>query len=460
MNHDSASKLPSGRYWNEYLETLPREKLDAYHLKRLQGIVKYAYDYSPFYRRHYDQAGVKPEDIRTLDDFLEKIPAVDKPDLIAAQAVSPPYGDLISRFPDDTAKQFFMSSGSTGVPLQAPYSDYESLRCSEHVSVMCWAVGVRPGDTMYLAFNFGIFVAMWMAYRAAARMGVHVISGGGVDTKTRLKQIRDLKPTMLFATPTYALHMAEVAWEMGVDLPASSVKFIFASGEPGANIPSTRSAIEDAWGAKVYEFYGSTETGAMGQGCPVQGGMHTFEQDLHSLVLDESGRPAPEGGRGEHVVTSYLMTTQPIIKYKTHDVVEARYGTCECGRTWKYLVGGVLGRTDNMITIKGVNVFPAAVEALLGLAGGVSEHFEMHVWRESGLDQLRVRVEASKSLADSAYSVTAARAQEILRDKIRVGIPVEVLPPGSLPRYELKARRFFDHRRTGSTPPPWSGAKS
>ena len=445
--------VPSSNYWNEHLETMPRHRLDEYHLKRVQAMLKYAYEYSPFYRRHYDRAGVRPEDIKTLDDFLQKVPPVDKPDLIAAQAAEPPYGDLLARFPDDTTHQFFMSSGSTGVPLQVPYSNFESMRCAEHVAVMCWAVGVRPGDTMYLAFNFGIFVAFWMAYLAAQRMGVHVVSGGGVDTRTRIKQIRDFKPTMLFATPTYALHMAEVAKEMDIDLRKSSVKYIFASGEPGANIPSTRSAIEDAWNARVYEFYGSSETGAMGQGCNIQGGMHAYEQDLYSLVLDQDGQPVPNGSRGEHVVTSYLMTTQPIIKYRTHDVVEVHYGGCPCGRSWNYFQGGVLGRTDNMITIKGVNVFPAAVEALLGQTGGTSEHYEMHVWKNKGLDELLVRVEAHKSLADSAYAVTAARAQDILKDRIRVGIPVEVLPPGSLPRYELKAKRFFDHRKAGTMPP-------
>ena len=444
---------PCSSYWNEYLETMPREELDALHLRRIRSVMKYAYDRSPMYRKFYDGAGVRPEDIRTLGDFIEKVPCVDKADLQAAQAVNPPYGDLLAHFPKEATSQFYMTSGSTGTPLQVPYSNLEMMRCAEHVAVMCWSVGVRPGDTMYLAFNFGIFVAMWMAYHAAFRMGVHVVSGGGADTRTRIKQVQDFKPTMLFATPTYALHMAEVAREQGVDMSSSSVKYIFVSGEPGGNIPSTRSAIEAAWGAKVYEYYGASETGALGQGCQVQGRMHTFEQDLFSLVLDGQGRPVADGKVGEHTVTSYIMLTQPIIKYKTHDLVEIHYGGCECGRTWKYLQGGVLGRTDNMITVKGVNVFPAAVEALLGDVKGTSEHFEMHVWREKGLDELLVRVEASRGLDQSCYGETCARAQELLRHRVRVRIPVEVLPPGSLPRYELKAKRFFDHRKAGTAPP-------
>lgn len=441
------------QYWNEYLETMPREVLDQHHLRRIQALLRYAYDRSPMYRKLYDRAGVRPEDVRSLRDFVEKVPCVDKADLLAAQAVNPPYGELLADFQEDMTHQFYMTSGSTGVPLQVPYNSFEMMRSAEHVAIMCWAVGVRPGDSMYLAFNFGIFVAMWMAYHAAFRMGVHVVSGGGVDTKTRIKQIKDFKPTLLFATPTYALHLAEVAREQGEDLSSSSVKNIFVSGEPGGSIPSTRTAIENAWGAKVYEYYGASETGAMGQGCTVQGRMHTFEQDLYSLVLDDREKPVADGQVGEHVATSYIMLTQPVIKYKTHDLVEVHYGGCECGRTWKYLQGGILGRTDNMITIKGVNVFPAAVEALLGEIRGTSEHFEMHVWREKGLDEILVRVEASLDLDRSCYGETEASAQDLLRHRARVRIPVEVLHPGALPRYELKARRFFDHRKTGTRPP-------
>lgn len=457
----NAKPCPSNNssYWNEFLQTMPREQLDQYHLRRIQSLIKYAYEHVPMYRRIYDNVGVKPEDVRSLDDFLQKVPAVDKPDLIAAQAVNPPYGDLMAPIRLDESKQVFMSSGSTGVPLQVPYHNYQMLRCGEHVAAMCWDVGVRPGQSMYLAFNFGIFTAFWIAYVAAFRLGVHVISGGGVDTRTRIKQINDFKPDMLFATPTYALHLAEVAREMGIDLSVSSVKYIFASGEPGANIPSTRSAIEAAWGAKVYEFYGSSETGALAQGCRVQGGMHAFEMDCYSQVLGEDGMPVPDGKVGEHVVTCYQTLTQPLIKYKTHDLVEMHYGGCPCGSTWSYFKGGVLGRTDNMITIKGVNVFPSAVEALLAEAGGVSEHYEMHVWRDKGLDEILVRVEAAKDLPESAYAEKQTRAREILKDSVRVGIPVEVLPPGSLPRYELKAKRFFDHRKTGTTPPVITRAK-
>jgi phenylacetate-CoA ligase len=434
------------RYWNEYLETMPREALDAYHLRRIRSLIKYAYETTPMYRKLYDQARVRPEDIRSLEDFVERVPTIDKPDLLAAQAVCPPHGDLLARAKEEAARQVFMTSGSTGVPLQVPYHEYQILRNAEHVASLCWAVGVRPGDSMYLAFNFGIFTAFWVAYVAAFRLGTYLISGGGVDTRTRIRQVLELKPTVLFSTPTYALHMAEVAREQGVDLASSTVRYVLVAGEPGGNIPSTRGAIEAAWGAKVYEFYGTSEAGALAQGCPVQGRMHVFEQEVFSLVLDEKGKPVANGQTGENVVTSYCQLTQPIIKFRTHDLVEVHYEPCECGRTWMYFQGGVLGRSDNMITVRGVNVFPAAVEALLAEVEGTSEHYELHVWREKGLDQLLVKVEAERQVAPSAYDAVAARAQELLHHRVRVRIPVEVLPPGSLPRYELKAKRFFDHR--------------
>lgn len=438
-------EVEAQRFWNPYTQTMPRAELDRLHLKKLKALIEYAYERSPMYRSLLDRHKVRPEQIRTMDDFVKRLPFTDKKDVLEAQATSPPFGDALA-IPEDFFLQRFATSGSTGVPLHIPLTYYSSVLWGESWLYILWGIGLRPRHSFYFPFHWGIFAAFWSAYMGVRRLGGTVISGGGLDSKARIQQILQYRPDAIFATPTYMLYLGEVAREMGVDLRKTSVSYVIVAGEPGGSLPATRQAMEETWGAKAYELYGIAELGPTNPGCPMQGGVHLCEEWYHALVVDESGNPVPYGEVGEHIVTSYIQHGQPLIKYRTHDLVRWTDEPCGCGTTWLYYPGGVLGRTDHMIIIKGVNVYPSAVEALLHKVGGLSEHYELHVGREAANDFVTVKVEAKPETSTDRYAALKREAEGILKSTIGVTIGVEIQASGTLPRYELKAKRFFDHR--------------
>ena len=227
-----ASAQAKAAFWNEYTETMPREQLDALHLQRLQALVDYAYESSAFYRRKFDACGLKPGDIRTLDDFKRKVPLTDKSEFVDLQLEAPPYGPTLA-MPYEFVAHHCETSGTTGKPLAIPYSMYDTVRYGESWVYGFWALGIRPADTFYFAFGWGNFAGFWSAYWGARRLGCRVISGGGLDTKGHIQAIMRMRPTVLISTPTFALRMAAVAEEMGVDLSQSSIKFTYHAGEPG-----------------------------------------------------------------------------------------------------------------------------------------------------------------------------------------------------------------------------------
>jgi phenylacetate-CoA ligase len=436
------------RFWNPYTQTLPRAALDRLHLQKLQALIRYAYARSPMYRRLLDRARVRPADIRTMDDFERRLPVIDKREILEAQAVSPPFGDALA-VPEDFFLHRFQTSGSTGAPLHIPLTYYDSLLYGESWVYLYWAIGLRPRHAFYFPFHWGIFAAFWSAYMAVRRLGGTVISGGGLDSRGRINQLLAYQPDVVLATPTYALYLGEVAREMDVDLRKTAVSAVIVSGEPGGSIPTTRDAIAETWGARVYELYGIAELGPTNPGCPLGDRVHLCEDWYHALVVDRDGRRVGDGEVGEHIVTSYVQRGQPLIKYRTHDLVRWTQAPCACGTTWTGYPGGVLGRTDHMIIVKGVNVYPTAVEALLHKVTGLSEHYEVHVSRDGSNDAVTVKAEARAEVPEAAYSGLRGEAERVLKGAIGVTIAVEVVKPGGLPRYELKARRFFDHRPAG-----------
>ena len=433
------------RVWNPHMQTLPRPELEKLHLKRLQILIAYAYAKSAMYRKLLDRHKVKPEQIKTMDDFVKRLPFIDKKEILEAQALDPPFGDALA-IDQDFFQQRFATSGSTGAPFHIPLTYYSSVLWGESWVYLYWAIGLRPRHSFYFGFNWGIFAAFWSAYMGVRRLGGTVISGGGLDSKARIQQILQYKPDVLVATPTYALYLGEIAREMGVDLAKTSISFVVVAGEPGGSIPSTRQAMEDLWGAKAYELYGIAELGPTNPGCPLQGGVHLCEDWYHALVVDERGNLAPYGEVGEHILTSYIQHGQPLIKYRSHDLIRWTDQPCGCGTTWTYYPGGVLGRTDAMIIVKGTNVYPSAVEALLHKVPELSEHYELHVDRDEANDFVTVKVEARGETRAEDYAALGRKAESVLKSAIGVTIGVEVQARGTLPRYELKAKRFFDHR--------------
>lgn len=439
-------KAQSSPYWNPYAETMRREELDALHLRKLHALLEYAYRRSPFYRRKFDRAEIRPEEIKTLEDFKRRVPLTDKSEFIDLGQQKPPYGET-GALPLEYLAFHSETSGTTGVPLGVPFTLYDMERYGESWAYGYWAIGIRPGDTFYFAFNWGLFAGFWSAYWGARRLGARVISGGGQSSEGHIRLIQRLKPTVLLATPTYALRLAEVARDMGINAAELGIKYTYHAGEPGpCSIEAMRRQLESSWGAVAGELYGIQEIDAMAPGCPLGKGVHMNELNTFSWSCNpETGEEVAEGEIGENIVTSYVNSAQPLINYRTHDLVQ-RFNSCECGRTWHFLRGVVLGRSDFMVTIKGTNVYQTAVENILGAVPELSSHYELVITREKGLDEMTVRAEPRKEVSSEKYPQLARSIEQRIREALGVRLRVELLAPGSLPRYELKTKRIVDKR--------------
>jgi len=440
------------RHWNAATQTASRERLDALHLQRIRHLVGWAYENSPLHRRLYDDAGVKPADIRTWDDYHHRLPFTDKPDYVADQESSESgFGGIA--LPQQEWQQYFHTTGTTGRFLNEAFGHYEMHKAGSQYCYGLWDHGIRSSDSIYFCFDFGMWIGLWSYYWGARNLGLTIVSGGGASGVQRVRQILERRPTIVCGTPTYLLHLAEIARREGLDVREAGVRMLAGGGEAGFSVPGTRERLRQAWGVEqVYDAYGIGEALFIGQSCAEWGGgVHGIEDVCHSYsVVPESGDPVASGEVGEHVITSYTHFTQPFIKYRTHDLVRIDdrpdHG---CGWTWKHFPGVVLGRADFMVTIRGVNVYPTAVENLVSEVPGLSHHYELHISRVDGMDRMLVRAEANGS---EGCSELAVRLATHLRENVGVRLETDVVASGTLPRYELKTKRIFDTRSASERP--------
>jgi len=433
-------------FWNERMERMSRTELDALHLVKLKKLVAYVAEHSPYYQRKFKERGLKPAHIKSLADYKRLVPLTDKQDFIGFQAERPPYGDTLG-LPFELVAHHVETSGSTGQPLGIPLSAYDTERYGESWTYGFWAHGIRPSDSFYFAFNWGNFAGFWSCYYAARRMGCRVISGGGVDSQGHIKNILRLKPTVLISTPTFALRLAAVAEEMGVDLRDSSIRFTYHAGEPGPfALPAMKRQIDRAWGADSGELLGIAEIEAFAPGCPLRDGVHVNEMSVFTWSMDPAtGAEVPEGEVGENIITSYTNSAQPLLNYRSHDIVRSVSG-CDCGRTWKKLPGVVLGRTDFMVTVRGTNVYQTAVENLLGEHAGVSPFFQLVLEHVDGNDKMTVEFEPEPSIPAEQWPVLARAIGDRIHKALHVRLDITPMKPGQLPRYDLKTKRIIDKR--------------
>jgi phenylacetate-CoA ligase len=436
-------------YWNPYLETLPRENLEKLQLKKFRRIAQWAYDHSKFHKALYDGAGLNPEDIRSMED-VNRVPKVEKSMMRTIQRKDPfPYGDALC-VPLDEVTEFRQTSGTTGNPIYQPdtWRDWEWW--SECWSTLLWAQGYRPHDRVFIPFGYNIFVAFWAGHYACEKIGCETVPGGVLDTKARILKIEELKPTAMMATPTYVLGMADTARDkMGIDPTALGIKRITCAGEPGALIPATKKRMEEAWNAKVFDHAGATEIGAWGFECEAQpGALHINEAMFLTQVEDiETGQLITEPGRrGKLVITALDRIAQPCVRFDSKDIVEFSDRQCECGRTYRLVKGGVIGRADDITKVKGVLLAPSAIEDVVRSIQGFSDEYEVVVEKKGDVDHISLKVELTEEAAPMAAELKA-KLQTELRLKTNLGYEILVHPYGTLPRYEVKAKRFKDLRK-------------
>jgi phenylacetate-CoA ligase len=428
-------------FFDRARETAPPEMLRRWQWERLTAGLGEIWRSNAFWRTRLQAAGIgDPRDIGGWADFA-KIPRLTKAELVADQAAQPPFGTNHTH-PLDRYVRVFQTSGTTGSPIR-----WLETEASWAWWARCWAIvfcgaGLGPGDRLFFPFSFGLFVGFWAGLEGARVLGAMAIPGGGQDSTTRLHAMRELGATALVCTPSYGLHLAEVAAAQGIEPATLGVRTTVHAGEPGAGIPAVRQRLETLWGARAYDHAGMTEVGAYGFECLAQTGLHVNELEFIAEILDpESGQPVASGEIGELTLTNLGRWGAPVLRYRSGDRVRLGAGACACGRTFPRLGGGILGRVDDMLVVRGVNVFPSALEGIVRRFSVVDE-FQIEVFRRGALDEVRLLLEIDGCACPGAdEQATLAGVAEAVRRDLGIRVEVAAVPARTLPRYELKARR-------------------
>lgn len=436
-------------YWNPKNELMPREDLRRLQTEKLRRLCAYARERSPFHRRKFEEAGFRPEQIRDLDD-LRRIPFTTREEWMASQEREPLFGDLMAR-PREQAIRYHLTSGTSGRnPLRVLDSRKDWQWIAECWAAGFWAFGIRPSDTVFFAFSYGSFIGFWGAHYGCEKMGALVLASGNMATDMRVRQIAEMGVTTVCATPTYALRLAQSAAEQGIDLKKCRVDKIITSGEAAGSIPETKRLIEDLWGAKAGDTAGMTELGTI---CIFEcshqpGGLHILEDHYIEEVVDpETGEPVPYGARGERVVTSFGRGMIPVLRYRTKDLVaKVPHTRCRCGRSYDLYEGGILGRVDDMMKIRGTNVYPRAIESIVRTYPEIDE-FQVVVETVEHVDEITLRVELKPGTESAWERLRPKLASDLKEHHEMLRFNVDLAEKGTLPRFELKAKRVVDQRR-------------
>ncbi|MDR6223582.1 phenylacetate--CoA ligase family protein [Methanococcoides alaskense] len=430
-------------YWNPQIERMPVEELKEIQGEKLCNLVKYVYEHSPFYRKRFDDVGIRPEDIKSLDD-VTKLPFTYKKDLRDT------YPTGMFCVPNNKLVRFHVSSGTTGKPTVVGYTDNDIKAWTTSLARAMTSIGVGRDDIMQIGYGYGLFTGGLGMHYGAEETGCTVLPASSGNTDRQIELMQDLGTTVIGCTPSYFLFMIEAAKGAGVSFQDDTDLRVGVFGaEPWSE--EMRKRIEESAGIKAYDIFGTSElSGPLFTECREQKGIHIWaDQFLVEVIDPDTGEPVPNGERGELVITTLIKEALPLIRYRIGDITVLNWDECECGRTHPRIMR-VLGRADDMLIVRGINVFPGQVESVLMKIPEVGEHFMIIVDRINELDIMKVQIEMTDvAFSDKVNDIInlEKKVASALKGVLNIAVKVELVEHGSLPRSMGKAKKVIDNRK-------------
>jgi phenylacetate-CoA ligase len=430
------------RYWNPHIERMPVEDLRKLQEDRLRSLVRFVYAHSSFYRQRFKEANVEPEDIKKLSD-VTKLPFTTKIDLRNT------YPTGMFCLPGDWVVRYHVSSGTTGKPTVVGYTQGDVDMWTDSLARALTSVGLGRGDVIQVGYGYGLFTGGLGLHYGAEKIGATVLPIGAGSTERQIELMQDLESTAIACTPSYFLYINEVAQKMGISIKDDTkLKVGIFGAEPWSD--ETRKRIEAATGIKAYDIFGTSEmSGPLFTECHLQNGIHVWADYFLIEVVDpETGEQVEDGECGELVVTTLDKWAFPLVRYRIGDLTILNREPCECGRTHPRIMR-ILGRTDDMIVVRGINVFPSQVESVLMRIPEIAENYQIIVDRKGPLDVMTVKVEVTEATFSDKISdlmTLSKRVSKELRNVLNISAEVELVEPGTIPRSMGKAKRVIDNR--------------
>lgn len=448
--------------WAPEIEKASRDKIKEIQSEKLEAAFRYIYEYSPYYSEKYKKAGLTPNDIKSIDD-IHKIPVTDKDDMRKSIAAHPPWGNF-SCIDEKLWKTdgwiVFLTTGTSGAPVPVRHTQFDRVSQSWHLARQWWMSDVKSDDFVMYCVPFTTHIHAWIHYTAQETARIPMLGAGApVATEARIDYIEKYKPTVLVGTPTYMIYLGETMKEKGLDPKATSVRIISCAGEAGGSLLQTRRRLMDLWDADVGDLFGTTEAGGVGghaQMCSYEMKDHGRHAYLHYAedagipeILDpDTLEPLPEGEFGTLIWSGVSSIAQPILRFNVKDIANIKSIECGCGRTMRMSEGGIVGRADDMIVIRGVNVFPTNIEEAVRDIDGFGNEYRIKIVEERGLPDLIVEAEIIPDVPEKDHDHLVKELQSKIKDKCQIRVSVELVPFGFLPRSEFKAKRVMDLRET------------
>lgn len=430
-------------YWNPLVERMPVDELEKMQEKKLRNLADYVYTHSEFYKKRFDEAGLKPEDIRTLED-LKKLPFTYKSDLRDT------YPTGMFCVPNEQLTRFHVSSGTTGKPTVVGYTRNDIQAWNTSLARAMTSIGIGRGDIIQVSYGYGLFTGGLGLHYGSEEVGATVLPTSSGNTEKQLELMQDLNSTVIACTPSYFLFMNEVANQNGISIKNDTgLKAGIFGAEPWSE--EMRRRIEEATGIKAYDIYGTSElSGPLCTECHYQDGIHIWaDQFLIEVIDPETGEQLPEGEPGELVITTLAKEALPLIRYRIGDITIINKQPCRCGRTHPRIMR-VLGRADDMLIVRGINVFPGQVESVLMKIPEVGEHFMIIVDRVNELDVMTIQIEMTDAaFSDRVNDIIAMekKVQAALKSVLNLAVKVELVEKGGIPRSMGKAKKVIDNRK-------------